>query len=74
MSVPTDFEAEGLLDGIADADARAARLDLLRTLEEQGFTLDELRRATAQGRLALLPMERVLDGEGARRSQRDVAE
>jgi adenylate cyclase len=69
----TDFEAEGLLDGIADEDARATRLDLLRTLHEQGFPLEELRSATAQGRLALLPMERVLEGEGARRSQRDVA-
>jgi adenylate cyclase len=74
VSVPTDFEAEGLLDGVADPEARAVRLDLLRALEEQGFSLDELRGATAQDRLALLPMERVLEGEGAKRSQRDVAE
>jgi adenylate cyclase len=72
--VPTDFEAEGLLDGVAGPEARAARLDLLRALEEQGFTLEALRSATAQDRLALLPMERVLEGEGAKRSQRDVAD
>jgi adenylate cyclase len=50
------------------------RLDLLRSLEEQGFTLEELRRAAAEDRLALLPMERVLEGEGPRRTQREVSE
>jgi adenylate cyclase len=74
VSVPTDFEAEGLLGGIADPAARAARLDLLRSLEQQGFSVAELRSATDQDRLVLLPMERVLEGEGARRSQRDVSE
>ncbi|MGH2763212.1 MAG: adenylate cyclase regulatory domain-containing protein [Thermoleophilaceae bacterium] len=70
----TDFEAEGLLDGAGDEHARAARLELLRGLEEAGLGLDQLREATAQGRLALLPVELVLDGEGPRRRQRDVAE
>ena len=56
-----DFQAEGLLDG---ADDREARLELLRTLEQEGFSLDELRAAATQDRLALLPVERVLAGEG----------
>ena len=42
-----DFEAEGL-DGLDDGLARDARLELLRTLEHEGFTLEELRRATAR--------------------------
>jgi adenylate cyclase len=69
-----DFEAEGLLEGAGDERAREARLELLRTLEREGFELEELRRATQQGRLALLPVELVLDTEGPRRSQREVAE
>ena len=44
-----DFEAEGLLDGLADGAAREARLDLLRALEAEGFSLDELSQATAEG-------------------------
>jgi adenylate cyclase len=71
VAVAIDFEAEGLLDGL-DERARADRLELLRTLEKEGFTLDELRRATAEGRLALLPMERVLDAEGPRYTQREI--
>ena len=69
----TDFEAEGLLDGLDDERAREARRDLLETLEAAGCSLDELREATRQGRLALLPMELVLAGEGERVSQRDLA-
>ena len=41
-----DFEAEGLLDGLPDEQARAARLELLRALEQDGFSLEELRQAT----------------------------
>jgi adenylate cyclase len=70
-AVAIDFQAEGLLDGL-DERARADRLELLHTLEKQGFTIDELRRATAEGRLALLPMERVLDAEGPRYTQREI--
>jgi adenylate cyclase len=69
-----DFEAEGLLEGAGDEREREARLELLLTLEAEGFRLDELRRATEQGRLALLPVELVLDSEGPRRRQRDMAE
>ena len=72
--VAIDFEAEGLLDGLSDEHARAARLDLLRALEQDGAPLDELRRATAEGRLALLPVERVLAAEEPRYTRSEVAE
>jgi adenylate cyclase len=72
--VATDFEAEGLLDGLDDEHAREARRELLQTLEEAGCPLDQLREATAQGRLALIPVEMVLAGEGPRLRQIDVAE
>jgi adenylate cyclase len=72
--VAIDFEAEGLLDLLPDESARAARLDLLRALEQDGFSLDELRRATAEGRLALLPVERVLAAEEPRYTQAELAE
>jgi adenylate cyclase len=74
VRVAIDFEAEGLLEGAGDERAREGRLELLKTLEREGFELDDLRRATEQGRLALLPVERALDGEGPLRSQREVAE
>jgi adenylate cyclase len=73
VGVATDFEAEGLLDGLDDGPARDARLELLRTLEHEGFTLEELRHATGEDRLALLPVERVLEAEGPRHTLREVA-
>jgi adenylate cyclase len=73
VGVAIDFEAEGLLDGLSDEPARVARLELLRTLEHEGFTLDELRRAAGEDRLALLPVERVLEAEGPRHTLREVA-
>ena len=72
--VAIDFEAEGLLDGVEDERARRARLDLLGALERDGFSLDELRRATGEGRLALLPVERVLAAEQPRYTRAEVAE
>src|SRR5262245_21414597 len=71
VRVAIDFEVEGLLDG---ADDRAARLELLRTLESEGFTLDELREAAAHNRLALLPVERVLAGDGKLYTREELAE
>ena len=68
-----DFAAEGLLEGAVDDRTRQARLELLQTLEGEGFTLEELRRATREGRLALLPVERVLAAEGARYTQEEIA-
>ena len=66
-----DFEAEGLLDGASD---RQARLELLQTLEQEGFSVEELREAAAQDRLALLPVERVLAGEGKLYTPEELAE
>jgi adenylate cyclase len=57
-----DWEAEGMLDGL-DSDARAGRERLLDLLHDSGFDSDQLREAIAEGRLALLPVERVLAGE-----------
>jgi adenylate cyclase len=56
-----DFDAEGLLDG---ADDREARIALLRQLYAAGVPLDELRSAVEQDRLALLPVEAVLKATG----------
>ncbi len=58
----TDFGAEGLLEGLEGAQ-RATRLELLQWLESGGASLEELRAATAQQRLALLALERRLGGQ-----------
>jgi adenylate cyclase len=71
VAVGIDFQQEGLLDGATDRDAR---LELLRMLEEEGFTLDELREAAAHDRLPLLPVERVLSGEGKLYTREELAE
>jgi adenylate cyclase len=56
-----DFAAAGLLDGL-EGQARAAREELLAALTKDGFSVEELRRAVAEDRLALLPLERILGG------------
>jgi adenylate cyclase len=56
-----DFEAAGLLDGLKGQE-RAAREKLLERLVSDGFTIEELKAAVAEDRLALLPVERVLGG------------
>jgi adenylate cyclase len=61
MSEKIDFEAEGFLEGLED-DERASRLALLERLASDGCDLDELRSAVTDGRLALLPLERMLSG------------
>ncbi len=58
-----DFEAQGLLQGVEGESARAERLALLERLLADGVTIDELRRATAEDRLALLQVERTLGTE-----------
>jgi adenylate cyclase len=68
-----DFEAEGLLDGLA-GEQRKARLELLERLAAEGVSLEELRDAVEGARLTLLPVERALSGDGERRSPREVAE
>src|SRR5205085_2362911 len=69
----TDWEDEGLLDGVADED-RKARVKLLEKLAEDGFELDELREASAAGRLVLLKPERSLAQGPPRFTPREVAE
>ncbi len=56
-----DFEAEGLLEGLKP-DQRAAREQLLQRLADAGFDAEQLRRAVAENRLALLPVDRLLGG------------
>ncbi|HET6829756.1 MAG TPA: adenylate cyclase regulatory domain-containing protein [Solirubrobacterales bacterium] len=61
MSDAIDFEAEGLLEGL-DGEERASRLALLERLAADGADLEELRSAVDDGRLAILPLERMLSG------------
>jgi adenylate cyclase len=68
-----DFEAEGLLQGL-EGEAREARLTLLEGLAQRDVPLEELRRAVAESRLALLPVERALSPEGPRYSAEELAE
>jgi adenylate cyclase len=68
-----DFEAEGLLKGTRGR-AREARRELLQQLADDGVSFDELRQAVEEDRLALLPVERVLKGDGPRYTAREVAE
>ena len=69
----TDFEAEGLLDGL-DGEALAARRKLLEQLEAAGVPLEDLREAVDEGRLALLPLEREIAPPGKRFTFEEVAE
>jgi adenylate cyclase len=71
--MPTDFDAEGLLDGL-DGEAREARLELLRELEEDGVELEELRAAVEEDRLALVPVEHFIEGSGERYTLDEIAE
>jgi adenylate cyclase len=70
--VAIDFEGEGLLEGLA-GEAREARLALLEGLAARGVSVEELKRAVAEDRLALLPVEHALSGEGPRYSAEEVA-
>jgi adenylate cyclase len=71
--VATDFEAEGLLEGL-EGDARDARLRLLEQLESDGVPLEEVREAASEGRLALLLLERALAPPGERFTFDELAE
>jgi adenylate cyclase len=71
--VAIDFDREGLLKGTRGK-AREARRELLEELAADGVPLEELRRAVEDDRLALLPVERVLEGEGNRYTATEVAE
>jgi adenylate cyclase len=67
-----DWDAEGLVDG-REGRAAESRRALLDKLYAEGVPLDELRRAVAEDRLALLPVERLLTSE-ARYTAREIAE
>lgn len=69
----SDYEAEGLLDGL-EGDARDARARLLEELESDGVPFAELRDAAAEGRLALVPLERALAPPGERFTFAQMAE
>ncbi len=56
-----DFESAGLLEGL-EGEERKARVRLLERLSGAGVSLDELKAAVAEDRLALLPVERALRG------------
>lgn len=57
-----DWDAEGLLDGLEDG-ARAERVELLDWLDDRGFTLDQIRLASDDGLLLMLPADRVVSGD-----------
>jgi adenylate cyclase len=67
-----DWEAEGLLDG-CEGRARESRHALLDKLHADRVPVDELRRAVAEERLALLGVERLLTSE-ARYTAREIAD
>jgi adenylate cyclase len=56
-----DFAKAGLLDGLTGAE-RTARERLLEQLAGDGFGVEELKAAVEEDRLALLPVERLLEG------------
>jgi adenylate cyclase len=56
-----DFAKAGLLDGLRGAE-RTARERLLEQLASDGFGVAELKAAIEEDRLALLPVERLLQG------------
>jgi adenylate cyclase len=57
-----ELEAAGLLEGL-DGEDRESRIELLRRLSEAGVTMEELRTAVDEDRLALLPLELAMTGE-----------
>jgi adenylate cyclase len=67
-----DYEAEGLLKGTRGK-ARQARVELLDYLVAQGVTLEELKAAAAEDRLAMLPVEWMLAGEGRTYTGNEIA-
>src|SRR5690242_14305145 len=55
-----DWEAEGLLEGLDGADRRA-RVELLDLLESEGFPLEDIKRAHAEGELLFQLAGRAID-------------
>ncbi|HXD54419.1 MAG TPA: adenylate cyclase regulatory domain-containing protein [Solirubrobacteraceae bacterium] len=69
---PTDFAAEGLLDGL-EGRQRSERLVLLQELAAEGVPLSELRRSTQAGTILYLPADRVI-GSRDRYTAQQIAE
>jgi adenylate cyclase len=74
MADRAGIDAAGLLDGLDDEHARDERVALVSELLDGGFTLDQLREAARRNRLALLPIDRVLDPADVTLTAIDVAE
>ncbi len=68
-----DWQKEGMLDGI-EGRALEGRRELLDKLYADGVGLEELREAVAGDRLALVPLELVLGGDGPCYTRDEVAE
>src|SRR5436190_17165560 len=68
------LESAGLLEGVQGEAARAQRLDLLRQLLADGFSLGELQEAARAERLALLPLDGILHSEDVRYTRVELAE
>jgi adenylate cyclase len=68
-----DWEAEGLLEGLEDDEAREARSELLEHLHDEGCSVEELRAAVSEDRLVLLPVERLIAGDSSY-TARELAE
>jgi adenylate cyclase len=68
-----NWDGEGLLDGLEDQAARAARVRLLDELHGQGMDVEELRRVVAEDQLVLAPVSRALSSQ-ARYTAEEVAE
>ncbi len=67
-----DWQGEGFLDGLEEP-ARSGRAALLDELHADGVPVEELRRAVAEDRLVLLPVERLLTDD-RRYSAREIAD
>lgn len=68
-----DWEGEGLLGGLEHEADRDGRHRLLDSLHGEGVSVDELRRAVEEDRLALVRVERLMLGE-PRHTLRELAE
>lgn len=74
MTDIAEIEAAGLLDGIDDPKAREQRVELVRHLAADGFTVEEMVAAAGADRLALLPVDRVFERRDARYTSVQMAE
>jgi adenylate cyclase len=74
MTDPAMIEAAGLLEGVEGERARRERIELVTELLDGGFTLEQVREAARENRLALLPIDLVLHPADVTLTAVDVAE